>query len=353
MRPDVIGIQNYTLYLDNEFRYLRQFISSKSYTDYVVISDEHTNRLCLPLLKDALPANVKHIVVLAGENHKNLEACQSIWGELVSQHVDRKALIILLGGGVVGDMGGFAASCYKRGTDFVHIPTTLMAMTDSSIGGKLGVDFQHIKNAVGVFEQPRAIFLHLPFLKTLPESELRSGFVEMIKHGLIADRRLFEALQQSYEGGKPELTYGLLYQSIVVKKTLVERDPLESNVRRALNFGHTIGHAIESVMLETGRPISHGNAVCVGMLAEAYLSWQSGLILIDHFEEVQRFLIRIYDPKELLPLDRSAIMRYMANDKKNDGNGINFSLINGIGSFSINKKVPDELIAESLDYLSV
>ncbi|HPB53909.1 MAG TPA: 3-dehydroquinate synthase [Saprospiraceae bacterium] len=351
MRRDIIHIDGSPLYLDAELAHLKNFLTSSSYSFYVVIADENTHRLCFPKIKDILPSTHSVITFPSGEKNKNLHTCESLWRELLNQKIDRKALAILLGGGVTGDMGGFIASAYKRGIDFIHVPTTLMAMTDSSIGGKLGIDFDNIKNAIGLFHKPKAIFIHTPFLSTLPDHEMWSGFSEIVKHALIADNVLFRLLPGSLGHTRPLINHEILYQSILVKKTLVERDPLESSVRKALNFGHTIGHAIESAVMASGNVMTHGEAVALGMIVETYISFRSGLILKDHHDTIQSLLGKICNPEKIGKIDRSCLSDFILNDKKNESGRVLFSLLTGIGSFSINKDVPPSIIEEGLDYL--
>jgi 3-dehydroquinate synthase len=351
MRPEIINIDGSPLYLDKDFNYFKSFISSRIYSSYVVLGDENSIRYCYPVIQGFLPDNTLVVEVAAGEANKTIETCHTIWQKLLAERVDRRALALLLGGGVIGDMGGLAVSTYKRGMDFVHIPTTLMSMTDSSIGGKTGIDFEGVKNAIGLFSKPKAIFTHLGFLDTLPDREVWSGFSEIVKHALIADQVLFRSISKTLSQSRPDINYEILRQSILVKKTLVERDPFESSVRKALNFGHTIGHAIESCMIHATNPITHGEAVLYGMIAEAWLSHRMGLILADNFEEILSVLLRMCDLSKIKDIDRQAFFNFILNDKKNESGKILFSLLNGIGSFSINKSVDKDAIDQSIDYL--
>lgn len=351
MKPDIINVDGCPLYLDHELNHFKQFLSKRSYSSHVILGDTNTIKHCYPLIKELLPEDCHIIEFPPGEGNKNIMTCSTLWQEMLELKIDRKSLVILLGGGVTGDMGGFIASTYKRGLDFVHMPTTLMAMTDSSIGGKLGIDSDHIKNAVGLFRNPKGVFIHLPFLETLPDIEMRSGFSEIVKHALIANNVLFRILQTQTFEQRPIINPEVLYQSILVKKTLVERDPFESSVRKALNFGHTIGHAIESYQLKQDKAITHGEAVALGMIAETYLSYKTGLILKDHHDQIQEFLQKICTVSNISDINKDEVFNYILNDKKNESGKILFSLLNGIGSFSINKNISEDLIRESLDYL--
>lgn len=351
MKPDIINVDGCPLYLDKDLLHFKQFIGSRTYSSYVVIGDKNTIRLCYPVIEPHLPTKTHVLSFEAGEDQKNIQTCNEIWQQLLGLKIDRKSLVILLGGGVVGDMGGFIAATYKRGLDFIHVPTTLMSMTDSSIGGKLGIDFDSIKNAIGLFKNSKGIFIHTGFLETLSNAEVWSGYSEIVKHALIANNVLFRKLQSDEFGNRPLIDHEVLHQSILVKKTLVERDPFESSVRKALNFGHTIGHAIESYRMSVGDNLTHGEAVAFGMIAETFLSFKTGLILQDHHDQIQAFLSKICDVNKIRNIDKEKVFAYILNDKKNESGKILFSLLNGIGSFSINKDINEALIKEAIDYL--
>ena len=243
------------------------WLQQQHYSQVFVIADKHTQQLCLPVFleKTGLALHPKLAVIQPGEGQKNLDTCAHIWEAMLVAKLDRQALVLNLGGGVIGDMGGFCAATWKRGIDFVHIPTTLLAMTDAAIGGKLGIDFQGLKNIIGIFRQPVAVFVDPDFLATLPDRELRSGFAEVIKHVLIA--RPLTTTFQLPERSNPDWLE-VLRASIGVKVRIVSEDPLEKGLRMLLNFGHSIGHAIESYFLETEDPLTHGEAVAIGMVCE-------------------------------------------------------------------------------------
>ncbi len=259
------------------------WLHAQNYSQVFVITDEHTYQDCLPYLAASglpkyetsdgqSPTLASGIIVPASEQFKILATCEKIWQAMLADQLDRRALVINLGGGVIGDMGGFCAATWKRGVDFVQIPTTLLAMTDAAIGGKTGIDFHGIKNTIGVFQQPRAVFVDPFFLKTLPNRELRSGYAEVAKHALIGNPELQKHLagHLALANDAPEFWLDILHQSIAVKVRVVEEDPLEQNLRMILNFGHSIGHALESLFLETKEPLTHGEAIYIGMICEAY-----------------------------------------------------------------------------------
>jgi len=307
--------------------------------------DVNTEKFCYPLLKDALTAH-EVISIEAGEEHKNLEACQQVWDKLTHFHFDRHSLLLILGGGVIGDLGGFCAATFKRGIDFVLIPTTLLSQVDASVGGKLGIDFQQYKNHIGVFCEPAATLISPTFLNSLPERELRSGFAEVIKHCLISDRSMWDVLK------KKSLTNQdwnvLIPHSVAFKKEVVETDPKEGGLRKILNFGHTVGHAVESYFLSKNR-IFHGEAIAVGMICESFIGWKKNLLTKEELDEISTYLKQVY-PTVTLPSARKPILDLMSQDKKNKGNKILMALIKGIGQAVWDVEVSAEEIDASFDY---
>jgi 3-dehydroquinate synthase len=269
---------DYPIFLGDLRESFPAWLHDRGCSQIYLLTDENTRCHCLPIFleKTGLPNEVTITEIPAGENFKNLSTCERIWQQMLDAKLDRKALVLNLGGGVIGDMGGFCAATWKRGVDFVQVPTTLLAMTDAAIGGKLGIDFQGVKNTIGVFKNPAAVFVDPDFLKTLPERELRSGFAEVIKHALIGDPELWQMVQSEAVTQSHRLTTSawldLLRASIAVKVRIVQEDPLEKGIRALLNFGHTIGHAVESYFLETNEPLTHGEAVAVGMICESLIA---------------------------------------------------------------------------------
>lgn len=320
------------------------------YPNVFVIVDENTKRHCLPQLQNALSGIPLQVIEIpSGEVHKNVQTCTAIWQAMMGGAAGRRDLTINLGGGVIGDMGGFCASTFKRGMDFVQIPTTLLSQVDASIGGKLGIDFQSVKNSIGLFKNPRAVLIDTGFLKTLPPDELRSGFAEMIKHSLIADSEQWEILSR-ITAVTMDNVVPLLPASLQIKKTVVEADPFEKGWRKTLNFGHTVGHAVESMALETPYPLLHGEAIAIGMVCESYLSYlQSGLAKTD-LEKITRFILAIYGKVTLDADAFPTMLRLMRQDKKNDDRRINFTMLNAPGKALINQFVAEETIVESLAY---
>lgn len=345
-----IYLQDYTIFLDDVWEEWNNFIQKGHYSKLVVLVDENTKTHCLPLLlENSVYQNWQVIEIPAGEQHKVLSTCELIWSALMEADIDRKALMVNLGGGVIGDMGGFCASTYKRGIDFVQFPTTLLAQVDASIGGKLGIDFHKIKNSIGVFKNPKAVFVFTDFLQTLSARELRSGFAEVIKHSLIADASEWERLKSINLLEKTDWTK-FIYSSLLVKQRIVELDPFEKGLRKALNFGHTIGHAVESYYLETNSPLLHGEAIAIGMIAETYLSHQQAELSAIQLQEVTSYLLQLYGGIRLPASSYQDLLGFMAKDKKNEHQQINFSLIKPIGSVHINKVADEQEIIKSLNY---
>jgi 3-dehydroquinate synthase len=328
---------------------LAAFFAKKNYTKTAVLVDGNTRQHCLPLVENVLGREVFTIEIPAGEQHKTLETSQLVWGEMLRLGLDRHSLLVNLGGGVIGDLGGFCAATYMRGIDFVQVPTTLLSMADSSIGGKLGVDFHFGKNIIGVFQNPKAVFIDPIFLKILPKEELRSGFAEIFKHGLIADAALWQGLQAVHDLEKVEWT-AFLPASLAVKKRIVEEDPLENGIRKALNFGHTIGHAVESFSLQNGRPLLHGEAVALGIVCEAFLSQQVLGLPASQLAAITAFVRRFYPPYFFEKSDFPAILDFMKKDKKNKGGQIRCTLLPAIGDVRPDQGCNEEMLENSLQY---
>ena len=336
-----VKANDYSIFIGKESLQAYDF---NSYNQLAILVDENTKRDCLPIFLKATNIDAILIEVPSGEEHKNLEKCQLIWNTLSSHNFDRNSLLINLGGGVVGDMGGFAASTYKRGVDFIQIPTSLLAMVDASIGGKLGVDFAYLKNQIGVFNNPKAVLINPVFLNSLPKNQLLSGFAEVVKHALIADKCYWKEIKTTpLEKMNWE---SIILQSIVIKNNIVTQDPLDKDERKKLNFGHTFGHAIESFngddftfghaiesfYLKLGNPILHGEAISLGMILESNLS----KINKEEKNEITSFISNTFSIPKKPPL--RALLEWMKSDKKNRKEKINFTLLNGIGSSIINQE---------------
>ena len=337
--------------LDHDFSQLNDFLADLQPSQLLILVDENTHEYCLPILLANLESEIPFeiIEIEAGEDLKTIETATQLWEILAEFKADRKSLIINLGGGVITDLGGFVASTYKRGVKFLNIPTTLLGMCDASIGGKTGIDHQFLKNIIGTFAIPEQIFVFPEFLNTLPFIELRSGFAEMLKHGLIADEKHWKDLI-SIENLTAEHIFPFIERSMVIKQKVVEQDFKEQNIRKTLNFGHTIGHALESLFLENNKPIPHGEAVALGMICETHLSFLENLISEETAEEIIKQLRKFYPYRSISNFDHNKIYSLMLNDKKNTDGKISFSLLAEIGASEFDCAVSAENINNSLHY---
>ena len=322
MLPDNI------LLTEDPTRDLQDFLYKKQYSRLALLMDENTSMQCYQVIESVLPECLK-IIVKSGEEEKNLNTCISIWQAMTDQSLDRHAALIVLGGGVLGDMGGFCAATYKRGIDFILIPTTLLAQADASIGGKLGVDFNHFKNHIGVFQKPQLTLLYSGFFRTLPQPELRSGFAEVIKHALISDKSIWAEIS-----GKSlaEQDWDLLVQhSVAFKARITTEDPTEKGIRKILNAGHTIGHALESYLLSNGRKIMHGEAVAAGLICEAGIAKNRKMLTENEFQEITGYIMKVFGKVAFSEIEINHISILALQDKKNKDNKILCVLQDGIG----------------------
>lgn len=319
-----------------------------SHTKTFLLFDENTEKYCLKIINsiDILKSNTIKIVIPSGEQHKNIKTVQYIWSKLVENGADRKSLLINVGGGVVTDIGGFAVSCYQRGIDFINIPTTLLGMIDASVGGKTGVDFQGLKNQIGLFSQPLAVVILFEFLEILPKRELLSGLAEIIKYGFIVDKSFLEAKLQNNL-----VDPVLIKKAIEVKDEITRLDSTEHGRRKILNFGHTIGHAIETYILDNHEEIRHGEAVALGMLPALYLSEK--YLNLNH--QITLYYKNIYKQKfnrfELDDIPVEDLLEIMRHDKKNEGGDIRFVLISDLEKPVYDIVVNEDDIKDSITYL--
>ena len=309
---------------------LPAFLDTYDFSAIAVIADNHTFKFCYPDIKALLP---KHTLVRikSGEEQKHIATCELVWDALTRANFDRHALVLNLGGGVIGDMGGFCAATYKRGIAFAQLPTTLLSQVDASVGGKLGIDFNGFKNHIGVFQQPNAVLIDPTFLTTLPERELRSGFAEVIKHCLIADATMWDEIRRR-DLDEQDWT-ALVAHSVAVKQRVVAEDPKEKGLRKILNFGHTLGHAVETYYLNQPRKrLLHGEAIAVGMLAEAYIAFHKKMIDQLLLTQIEEYIFAVYGNVRLTEEDTEPILALTLQDKKNRGREVRMSLLDGPGS---------------------
>lgn len=329
---------------------LNDFIIEKGFKTVFVLVDENSHEHCLPILQQEITAKVifEVIEIESGEINKNLQTCISLWQALTDLGADRKSLLINIGGGVITDMGGFVASCYKRGIQFVNIPTTLLSMVDASVGGKTGVDLGVLKNQIGLFADPEMVLIDPLYLQTLSEKEIISGTAEIIKYGLTYDKNIWEQFLKTEDVD----LVGMIHRSIEIKNEVVLEDRLESNLRKILNYGHTLGHAVESYFLESEdkETLTHGQAIAVGMITEAYISSKLFDFPKEDLTTIKKTIIRIFGKVPVLKEDYPAIIDLMKHDKKNVNGQVNFVLLEAIEKYKIDCKVSIDLIEEALDY---
>lgn len=335
---------------------LNHRLKEKPVSSIFLLTDSNTNQLCASefLSKLETDARIEVIEMEPGEETKNIESCANLWSTLSELGADRKSLVINLGGGVITDMGGFVASTYKRGISFIHVPTTLLGMVDAAIGGKNGVDLGSLKNQVGVINPPELLLIDTSFLRTLPPRQMRSGLAEMLKHGLIADKSYWEAFSRMKEMDAEMLDI-LVYRSVQIKNEVVLQDPTENGIRKILNFGHTLGHAIESYFLESeAKPVLlHGEAIAAGMVMEAHLGWQMGILETDAYREIKAVILEMYGRIEMTASELPEVVNLLQHDKKNEFGKILFVLLSGIGSPKIDCIVSNEMILKAFqDYVA-
>lgn len=350
MALETIKSLGYTIYFEEKLDSLETFIREGNYSKVLILVDRNTETHCLPLFQEFVPGITKYdiIEVDPGEENKNIDFCIGIWKMMLDFEADRKSLLINLGGGVVTDMGGFAAATFKRGIDFVQVPTTLLSQVDASVGGKTGIDMDEFKNVIGTFTQPKAVFISSLFLQSLDERQLRSGMAEVLKHGLIRDADFFNEIKTQ---GLRNISSRHVWQSVVIKNGVVLSDPYESGVRKILNFGHTIGHALETYSLLHDRdPLLHGEAIAVGMICEAFLSHRLHGLQESELDEIARTFISCFGKINLNTDAYADLITIMSNDKKNTGGKIGFALLSKIGQCDPDFYLDEEAIVQSLEY---
>lgn len=348
-----IKANGYTVIFNNEgYIELNKQILENKYSKLFIIVDSNTNEVCLPKLLPLIESNcpIEIIEFEAGEINKNIETCVQIWKVLTDLGADRKSLIINIGGGVVTDLGGFVASTFKRGIDFINIPTTLLSMVDASIGGKTGIDLGNLKNQIGVINNPKLVVIDSDFLETLPQIEMRSGLAEILKHGLICDKIYWKQFLDLSTLNFDDID-AIIFDSIKIKNEIVMQDPKELGIRKALNFGHTLGHAIESYFMEnpTKKNLLHGEAIAIGMVLESFISRVKNLISKEEYLEIKATIKSIFEEVVFDEEDIHSILNLLIHDKKNENGTIKFVLLDGIGNYIINQNVENEVIISSFE----
>lgn len=337
---------------DNLGRALSEAIAREPHDRLFVLTDETTRRLCLPLVADEeCLREARHITIPAGDTAKTLDSLSHVWAELGRMGGTRHSLMVNLGGGMVTDLGGFAASTFKRGISYINIPTTLLSMVDASVGGKTGVNFGGLKNEIGVFNNARTVILDTQFLATMDAGNMLSGYAEMLKHGLISDERMWAELM-NYDITAPDLgrLRQMVAESVAVKERIVEADPTERGLRKALNLGHTAGHAFESLAMRRGTPVLHGYAVAWGLVCELYLSAVKEGFPTARMRQTVGFINSHYGRLAITCDDYDEIVELMMHDKKNKAGVINFTLLSSIGGIELDRTATREEICAALDF---
>ncbi len=349
----IIGKGYKVLFSEKAYSDLQLLLNTASYSSVFILVDTNTKKYCLPLFLEYFP-ELKRSPVLkinAGEEDKNLETCKWVWQQLSNLGADRKSLLINLGGGVVSDLGGFVAATFKRGIDFINVPTTLLSMVDASVGGKNGVDLGGLKNQIGIITHPKMVIIDSQYLNSLPENEYKSGYAEMLKHGIIRDKDYFEELSE-YKSLRKSNIEDYIHHSVKIKNTVVTEDLYESNLRKILNFGHTLGHAIETYCLTHSKKTSllHGEAIAIGMITEAYLATQLSNLDMTAAEKIKDVFLKIFPKVIFSEEDLASILDLLKYDKKNSHGKVKFVLLYDIGQPAIDVEVKPELFAEAFEF---
>lgn len=342
--------KDYTIFIGKSLiEELNSLINFSAYTKAVVLADSNIPKALVQGLQKSLPLSSKTIFLRSGEGQKSLTSIQYIWQELFNFGCDRKSLLVNLGGGMVLDTGGFAAATFLRGIDFLQIPTTLLAQIDASIGGKVAINYLGVKNLIGAFKQPAAVVIDINTLSALPVRELISGFAEIIKHGLIFDKKYFQLVtaKKPTDFSEDELLE-IIEKSCLIKTAIISQDEKEKNLRKTLNFGHTIGHAIESLSQRIGQPLHHGEAVSIGMAAAGDISEISGLLSADENETLKQALIKAGLPVKTADFSVDQILQKIKADKKNENGQTRWVLLKSIGSAVTDRQVDDLVVRQVL-----
>ena len=341
--------------ITDKLRLNLQKISNNYCKDKIfILVDDNTYKFCFPIINKIITFNAKNIIkIKSSEEHKNIDTIVSIWNFLSQNNADRYSLLINLGGGVVCDIGGFAASTFKRGIDFINIPTTLLSQVDAAVGGKTGFNFNGLKNEIGIINNAKYVFIDTIFLNSLDKKNILSGFAEMIKHALIYDKKYYrELINLDLENTNSNEFKEAVIKSINIKKHFIKKDPFEHNIRKSLNFGHTFAHAFESLLLIKKQHITHGYAVAYGIIPELYLSYKKLGFNHDNLIEISNHIINIYGKFDLNSNDYTKIINFMRHDKKNKGNKLMFTLLKDIGNVSINNSCEDDELIEAINFYS-
>ena len=328
---------------------LSKIIKSGNYSKVAFLLDTNTLNHCFNRISNSIDFQYEKILIDDGEENKNLETSKKVWDKLIEYKFDRKSILINLGGGVICDLGGFVASTFMRGIDFINIPTTLLSQVDASVGGKLGIDYKNIKNIIGVFKEPNKVIIDTNYLNTLSERELKSGYAEVIKHCLIRDEIMFDKI---YNLEWTDIDWDfIINHSIKIKSDIVKKDIKENGLRKILNFGHTIGHAIETTYLNKLDKFLHGEAIAIGMICEAYISNNFNKLRNDELEKTTNYIRKVFNLSKVEYYDE--IIKNAYFDKKNLSDKIRISSLKGIGNCEYDIVINEDIIIQSLDYYNL
>ena len=331
------------------FDKIASLVSFNKYSSVLVIIDENVSRHWSDRIKKIIGKDASYLIIPAGEKNKTLGTVEKIWAFLSQKGFDRKSLVINIGGGMVCDIGAFAVSTYMRGIHFVQIPTTLLAQADAAIGGKTGFNFNALKNTIGTFSEPLAVISDVSFLSTLPKREYYSGFAEIVKHAIIADKNLFDfLLEKNLRSLSGKELDKVLSRSTVIKCEIVRKDPFEKKERKKLNFGHTVGHAIE---MACENKLLHGEAVAIGMVAEARMAFRAGYLSEKKFTEIERLIKKVRLPNKVSAAYKNVILKKMLSDKKNVNHKIKWVFLESIGKVKVDKALTDKIVNEGINYI--
>ena len=350
--------QTYSVFIESGLLHsIFDYIEVKKYTAFYVISDSNISDLYVPMVKKSLQEHtektVRTYIFEAGEKNKHLQTVEKMWQDMADNKLDRNVLVIALGGGVVTDMAGFVAATYLRGVDYISIPTTLEGMVDASVGGKTGINLGHLKNYIGAFRQPKAVLIDIDTLKTLPDRAFLQGYAEVLKHGLIVDNEYFdEASRKSPLDMSADELIGVISRSVEIKAEIVQEDEKEIGARKLLNFGHTIGHVLESLSMNTDELLFHGEAVSIGMIAEAKISEKLGMIKESEFKKIEDAISQVGLPVRFKGTNSiDSVFDMLITDKKNRGGKIKWTLLSRIGEADFNIEIGEKFVREGIDYI--
>jgi len=352
----ILSNNYYVHFQENAYQALQNYLRDNFHSKLFILVDSNTKKHCLSTFLNSFEntPSIEILEINAGEVHKNIETCVVLWNQLTNLGADRKSLLINLGGGVITDMGGFVASTFKRGISFINIPTTLLSMVDASVGGKTGIDLGVLKNQVGMFSNPEMVLIDPQFLTTVSKREMRSGLAEIIKYGFTFDQNIWNTIKDFKDIDLHKINT-LIHQSITIKNNVVLEDPKEQNSRKTLNFGHTIGHAIESYFLENEdkKSLTHGEAIAIGMIIELYYSSKLLGFPLNYTDALKKFTHRFYGKVDILESDFTPIIDLMQFDKKNVNGKVNFVLLEEMEKCKIDVQIENKLLKEGLLYYTI